>query len=137
MILQFFVVFVQLTSFVSLLLISSRLVWGALYFTGGIPLWLSLKGIPNALESWSHADFIFSVLPPALWVMMLVYLTLRGKAYKAGKTFSPLTMRMPEILGAAAEKLNVRPPAPPPLVNTPHVADFEPFGFDGKETGQE
>lgn len=134
MILQFFVVFVQLGTFILLLLVSGggELVWGILYFTGGVPLWLALKGIPYALESWMHADFIFSVLPPALWVMMLIYLTLKGKARKAGKTFSP-PMKMPDFLNSAAERVGTKPTAPHPLVRMPNIIDFDSFAFDGKE----
>ncbi len=134
MILQFFVVFVQLGAFVSLLLVSGggELVWGILYFTGGVPLWLALKGIPDALESWMHADFIFSVLPPALWVMMLIYLTLKGKARKAGQIFSS-PMKMPDSLSSAAERVGTKPTAPPPIVRMPNIIDFDSFAFDSKE----
>ena len=72
MILQFFVIIVQLSAMVGILIIDLRLSWGALYFTGGVPLWLALKGIPGAFENWQYADFVFRVLPPALWAMLLI-----------------------------------------------------------------
>ena len=136
MILQFFVVFVQLGAFVSLLLISGggQLVWGELYFTGGVPLWLALKGIPDALESWTHAAFIFSVLPPALWVMMLVYLTLKGKARRVGQTSAPSQMpAFLTFLNSVAERVDTKPTAPPPLVRMPNLISFDSFALDGEE----
>ena len=89
MILQFFVIVVQLGAMLRIWTINLRLSWGVLYFTGGVPLWLALKGIPNAFSNWQSADFIFRILPPALWVMLLTLITIRGKRYKMGKRFSP------------------------------------------------
>ncbi|MBT3322863.1 MAG: hypothetical protein HN392_11330 [Anaerolineae bacterium] len=136
MVLQFFVVFVQLGAFLMLLLISGggQLVWGILYFTGGIPLWLALKGIPRAFDNWQNAHFIFSVMPPALWAMMLIYLTLKGRARKAGKTFSP--SKMPDFLSSAAKKFDTKPAAPPPLVSVSNMISFDDFAFDGEEVTQ-
>jgi hypothetical protein len=89
MILQFFVIIVQLGAMIGILIINLRLSWGALYFTGGVPLWLALKGIPDAFENWQHADFIFRVLPPALWVMLLTLITIKGKRYRTVKQLGP------------------------------------------------
>ena len=91
MVLQFFVVIVQIGVFLAMLLLNLKLLWGALYFTGGIPLWIALIGIPKAFESWQHADFIFRILPPALWAMMLIYTTIKGRSKRSGKqSFSVL-----------------------------------------------
>ena len=38
MILQFFVIIVQLSAMIGMLIVNLRLSWGALYFTGGVPL---------------------------------------------------------------------------------------------------
>ena len=89
MILQFFVIIVQLSAMIGMLIVNLRLSWGALYFTGGVPLWLALKGIPDVFANWQHADFIFRVLPPALWAMLLLLITIKGKRYKAGKYLVP------------------------------------------------
>ena len=133
MVLQFFVIFVQLCTFVLLLLISGggQLVWGELYFTGGVPLWLALKGIPSAFDNWAHADFIFRVLPPALWAMLLLYLTLKGKAQKNRKIFSP--SKMPNFLSSAVEKSGRKPTSPPPIVRMPNIISFDSFAFDSEE----
>ena len=89
MILQFFVIIVQLSAMIGMLIVNLRLSWGALYFTGGVPLWLALKGIPDAFANWQHADFIFRVLPPTLWAMLLILITIKGKRYKMDKQFRP------------------------------------------------
>ncbi len=131
MVLQFFVVIVQLTAFVSILILSGRLVWGALYFTGGIPLWIALSGIPSAFANWRYANFIFRILPPALWVMLLLYITLKGKAKKNGKTFAPPFMRTPDFLDSMMEKLD--PPTAPP--HPMRASEFETrfFGLGSKK----
>ena len=133
MILQFFVVFVQIMALISMLIINGRLIWGALYFTGGLPLWLVLEGIPDALEKWVHADFIFSVLPVALWSMMLLYLTLKGKAVKSGKNFPPTFEKMQGFLGLVMEKTEKIPSSPPPEITSSFIS-FESFSFDREET---
>ena len=107
MVLQFFVVVVQLSAFLMILLLSSRLLWGALYFTGGVPLWIALKGIPGAFVSWEHADFIFRVIPPALWAMLLILITIRGRQKRiSGKQEGTAFSKLPELIGSAFERLD-------------------------------
>ena len=106
MVLQFFVVIVQISAFLSLLLLSSRLSWGALYFTGGVPLWIALKGIPIAFESWQHAEFIFRILPPALWAMLLIYITIKGRSKKAGKQSPSAFSKVPGFVDLAFGNLD-------------------------------
>jgi len=105
MILQFFVIIVQLSAMIGMLIVNLRLSWGALYFTGGVPLWLALKGIPDAFANWQHADFIFRVLPPALWAMLLILITIKGKRYKAGKYLAPsFASGLPSFVDSVMDK---------------------------------
>ena len=105
MILQFFVIIVQLSAMLGILIVNLRLSWGALYFTGGVPLWLALKGIPDAFVNWQHADFMFRVLPPALWVMLLTLITIKGKRYKMGKQFRPsFVTGLPDFVDLVMDK---------------------------------
>jgi hypothetical protein len=101
MVLQFFVVIVQIGVFLSMLLLNLKLLWGALYFTGGIPLWIALIGIPKAFESWQHADFIFRILPPTLWAMMLIYTTIKGRSKRAGKQSFSVFGKLPRFVDLA------------------------------------
>ena len=116
MILQFFVIIVQLSAMIGMLIVNLRLSWGALYFTGGVPLWLALKGIPNAFANWQHADFIFRVLPPALWVMLLTLITIKGKRYKMGKQFrASFVSGLPDFVDLIMDKVGkIMSPFPPP-----------------------
>ena len=124
MALQFFVVSVQLAMIVVVLLTNSQLIWGALYFSGGLPIWLALKGIPDIFANWQHADFFFRILPAALWAMMLLYLTVKAKMERTGKKFLPsLTGKLP--MGPLAEKVGGATPLPPVDFS------FKPFGFEG------
>ena len=105
MILQFFVIIVQLSAMLGILIVNLRLSWGALYFTGSVPLWLATKGIPNAITNWQHADFMFRVLPPALWVMLLTLITIKGKRYKMGKQFRPsFVTGLPDFVDLVMDK---------------------------------
>jgi hypothetical protein len=114
MILQFFVVVVQLSAMIGLLIVNLRLSWGALYFTGGVPLWLAQKGIPDAFANWQHADFILRVLPPALWVMLLTLITIRGKRYKTGKQFRPFFISgLPNFVDLVMDKASEMMPSFP------------------------
>ena len=126
MILQFFVIIVQLSAMIGILIVNLRLSWGALYFTGGVPLWLAMKGIPNAFANWQDADFIFRVLPPALWVMLLTLITIKGKRYKMGKQFRPsFVSGLPDYVDLVMDKAGeIIPPFPPP-------------NADGNVTGEE
>ncbi len=125
MILQFFVIVVQLGAMLRIWTINLRLSWGALYFTGGVPLWLALKGIPNAFASWQHADFIFRVLPPALWVMLLTFITIKGKRYKMGKRLSPsLVSRLPDFVDLVMDKAGeLMPFLPAPSIDENDIAE--------------
>jgi hypothetical protein len=116
MILQFFVIIVQLSAMIGILIVNLRLSWGALYFTGGVPLWLALKGIPDAFANWQYADFIFRVLPPALWVMLLTLITIRGKRYKTGKQIRPSFISgMPKFVDLVMDKAGeIMPSFPSP-----------------------
>ena len=106
MVLQFFVLTVQLGVFFSLLLLNLKLLWGALYFTGGIPLWIALVGIPSAFENWEHADFIFRILPPTLWAMMLIYATIKGRSKRTGGKSRSVFGRLPGFVDVAFWKLD-------------------------------
>jgi hypothetical protein len=112
MILQFFVIIVQLGAMVGLLIVNLRLSWGALYFTGGVPLWLALKVIPAAFENWQSADLFFRVFPAVLWAMMLIYLTFKAKAQKIGKQLTQL--KMPSFINLALDKVGAIYSPPPP-----------------------
>jgi hypothetical protein len=112
MILQFFVIIVQLGAMIGLLIVNLRLSWGALYFTGGVPLWLALKVIPAAFENWQSADLFFRVFPAVLWAMMLIYLTFKAKAQKIGKQLTQL--KMPNFINLALDKAGTIYSPPPP-----------------------
>ena len=126
MILQFFVIIVQLSAMIGILIVNLRLSWGALYFTGGVPLWLALKGIPDAFANWQHADFMFRVLPPALWAMLLILITIKGKRYKAGKYLTPsFASGLPSFVDLVMDKAGeIMPP-------------FPPLGAEGNDMGEE
>ncbi len=131
MILQFFVIIVQLSAMIGILIINLRLTWGALYFTGGVPLWLALKGIPDAFANWQHADFIFRVLPPALWAMLLILVTIKGKRYKMGKQFRPSFLSgLPNFVDLAMDKAEGISSPPP----RSHFISFESFSLDEEKT---
>ena len=105
MILQFFVIIVQLSAMIGILIVNLRLSWGALYFTGGVPLWLALKGIPGVFANWQDAGFIFRVLPPALWAMLLILITIKGKRYKMDKQFRPsFVTGLPDFVDLVMDK---------------------------------
>ena len=126
MALQLFVVAIQLVMVMAVLMTNSQLIWGGLYFSGGIPIWLALKGIPDAFIHWQHADFFFRVLPPALWAVMLLYLTVKAKVQKSGKKFLPsLTVKIP--MDTIIEKVGRATHLP--------TVDFgtKPFGFEGND----
>jgi hypothetical protein len=125
MILQFFVIIVQLSAMIGMLIVNLRLSWGALYFTGGVPLWLAVKGIPDAFANWQHADFMFRVLPPALWVMLLTLITIKGKRYKIGKQFRPsFVSGLPDFIDLVMDKTGeIKPP-------------FPPLNAEGNDTGE-
>jgi hypothetical protein len=119
MILQLFVIIVQLGAMIGILIVNLRLSWGALYFTGGVPLWLALKGIPDAFANWQHADFMFRILPPALWAMLLILITIKGKRYKAGKYLMPsFASGVPDFVDLVMDKAGkIMSPFPPPSID--------------------
>ncbi|MBT4312378.1 MAG: hypothetical protein HOD49_18490 [Anaerolineae bacterium] len=129
--LQLFVVAVQIAMIVAVLFINTQLVWGGLYFSGGVPLWLALKGIPTIIETWEHVDIFFRVLPPALWAMMLIYITVKTKLRKSGKK---LFLSRPNFLRPVIEKVDGMSPTPPPaIVSMSNFISFDSFGLDSEE----
>ena len=115
MVLQFFVVAVQLFTFLTILMLNPRLIWSALYFTGITPLWLALSGIPASFINWEHADFFYRVLPPTLYMLLLIFITIRGKLFKAGKwKTSSFTKRLPGLVDTIFDKADaIISPSPP------------------------
>lgn len=88
MILQFLVVFAQVISLATIILLTKNLslIWGGLFFSGGITLWLAETGITKVINFWQYGDFFFRIFPPALWVTLLIIIVIRGKKYKVTKT---------------------------------------------------
>ena len=74
-----FVIAIQISLVFLIAMLNTRLIWGATYFTGALSLWTTKSGIPLIWQNWEHADLFFRVLPPLLFVVFFIYLTLRGR----------------------------------------------------------
>ena len=74
-----FVIAIQISLVFLIAMLNTRLIWGATYFTGALSLWTTKTGIPLIWQHWQHADLFFRVLPPLLFVVFFIYLTLRGR----------------------------------------------------------
>ena len=74
-----FVIAIQISLVFLIAMLNTRLIWGATYFAGALSLWTTKSGIPLIWQNWEHADLFFRVLPPLLFVVFFIYLTLRGR----------------------------------------------------------
>ncbi len=75
--LQFAVIFLMVAWAGSLLLVNPKHIWGGLALGGLLPTWIAWKGIPWMFEGWNYADLFIRVLPPALFSLALIYITIR------------------------------------------------------------
>jgi hypothetical protein len=75
--LQFAIIFLMVAWAGTLLKASPKNVWGGLLLGGLLPAWITWQGIPWLFLEWQHADLFFRVLPPALFSLALIYITIR------------------------------------------------------------
>ncbi len=87
--LQFAVIFGMVAWAGSLLRVAPKLIWGGLALGGLLPAWVAWKAIPWLLENWQHTGLFFRVLPPALFSLLLIYITLRMRFLRSNSQLSP------------------------------------------------
>jgi hypothetical protein len=75
--LQFAVIFMMVAWVGTLLLVNPRHFWGGLALGGALPAGVVRAGIPWLFEQWAYAELFFRVLPPALFSLLIFYLTIR------------------------------------------------------------
>lgn len=75
--LQFAVIFLMTAWAGTLLLAKPQHLWGGLALGGLLPAWIAWQGIPWLLANWQYTDLFFRILPPALFALALVYITIR------------------------------------------------------------
>jgi hypothetical protein len=75
--LQFAVIFMMVAWAGTLLLVNPQHIWGGLALGGIFSSGIAWAGIPWLFENWAHAELFFRVLPPALFSLLIFYLTLR------------------------------------------------------------
>ena len=97
--LQFAVIFLMVAWAGVILRTKPQFIWGGLALGGALPAWVVWKAIPWLLENWPHADLFFRLLPPALFSLALIHLTLRMRflrhASAALSIQQPKTTRTP------------------------------------------
>lgn len=99
--LQFAIIFLMVAWTGTLLLVNPGYIWGGLALGGLLPGWTVLVGIPWLLTYWQYADLFFRVLPPALFSLALIYLTLRMRFLRQHQTLhlaQPAFTWLPEAL---------------------------------------
>jgi hypothetical protein len=83
--LQFAVIFLMVAWTGSLLLVNRLNIWGGLALGGLLPAWLVAKVIPWLFAEWAGADLFFRILPPALFSLALIYLTIRMRFLRSNQ----------------------------------------------------
>ena len=100
-----FVITIQISLVFLIAMLNTRLIWGATYFAGALSLWTTKSGIPLIWRNWEHADLFFRVLPPLLFVVFFIYLTLRGRLKRRpGWQPSKISMLVPALVENALGK---------------------------------
>ena len=100
-----FVIVIQISLVFLIAMLNTRLIWGATYFAGALSLWTTKSGIPLIWQHWEHADLFFRVLPPLLFVVFFIYLTLRGRLKRRpGWQPSKISMLVPALVENALGK---------------------------------
>jgi hypothetical protein len=80
--LQFVVILLMVAWAGSLLRVAPPFFWGGLAFGGIVTTWTGGQGLPWLLSHWQEADDFFRLLPPALFSLGLIHLTLRLRSMR-------------------------------------------------------
>ena len=109
--LQFTVIFLMTTWVGVLLLKSPTHLWGGLLCGGLFSIGLTRFLIPALFARWQLADLFFRILPPALFSMALLYLTLRLRWLRSTrnlKLVNPAFIWLPKAVHQAKETIQQR-----------------------------
>jgi len=99
--LQFAVIFLMVAWTGILLLVKPQYIWGGLGLSGLLSAGIVWAGIPWLQTYWPYADLFFRVLPPALFSLALIYITIRMRflrKYKTLRLAKPAFTWLPETL---------------------------------------
>jgi hypothetical protein len=100
--LQFAVIFLMVAWAGTLLLTSPKLIWGGLALGGLLPAWIISNVIPWLFANWIYADFFFRIMPPALFSLALIYITIRMRFLRSNQQLhlaKPALRWLPKLRG--------------------------------------
>lgn len=99
--LQFASIFLMAAWAGTLLLVKPQHLWGGLALGGLFPAWSAWQGIPWLWANWQYTGLFFRALPPALFSLTLIYITIRMRLLRNAQQLhlsGPAFIWLPEQL---------------------------------------